>query len=353
MAPAGGRGHARRTQLLRPSRERQSSPPIQLTDAPSYDLAFNPGGTRLAVALGIAGDPHRVDDGASTAKIVDLTTRTVTGAGLSGHSASISTVAFSPDGTMVATGGNDDLVILHDAETGQPIGEPMRVHKSVNKVAFDPARPRIAVTSFGTWCADLRHDDTAAAGAIRLGTNPSSGLAYDATGDKLAVGGDGPVTVYDAADFTPSEAPVDAQTGNAQPTFVGGRLAVGGTTGPVTVWDKDGQSPLVRLVPGATTYVFPDARGSSHCRARLGRLGNPLRRAQPRADQVRHSHRGPVTPSTSSYRRRSPPATTTAARSRWSIARAYSRCTRCRRATRSATPSISTWRAAMRCSAAT
>ena len=82
-------------------------------------------------------------------------------------------------------------------------------------------------------------------------------MAYDATGDKLAVGGDGPMTVYDAEDFTVSEAPIDAQTGNAQPVFVGGRLAVGGTTGPVTVWDENGLSPLVRLVPGAPTYVFP------------------------------------------------------------------------------------------------
>ena len=69
------------------------------------------------------------------------------------------------------------------------------------------------------------------------------------------------MTVYNAADFTPSEAPVDAQTGNAQPTFVGGRLAVGGTSGPVTVWEKNGVSPLVRLVPGANSYVFPMAGG--------------------------------------------------------------------------------------------
>ena len=38
---------------------------------------------------------------------------------LKGHTDSVNAVAFSPDGTLLATGGSDDLVIIWDVATGK------------------------------------------------------------------------------------------------------------------------------------------------------------------------------------------------------------------------------------------
>ena len=63
---------------------------------------------------------------------------------MSGHDDTVSSVAFSPDGTRIASSGADWTIRLWDATTGQPIGQPMSEHTEwVSSVAFSPDGTRI------------------------------------------------------------------------------------------------------------------------------------------------------------------------------------------------------------------
>ena len=58
---------------------------------------------------------------------------------LTGHTDSVNSVAFSPDGKTLATGSDDKTVRLWDVATRQTVGSPLTGHTgAVNSVAFSP-----------------------------------------------------------------------------------------------------------------------------------------------------------------------------------------------------------------------
>ena len=68
---------------------------------------------------------------------------------MSGHKNIVYSVAFSPDGKMLASGSENNTIILWDVESRQPLGQPLEGHKdSVYSVAFSPDGKMLAS---GSW----------------------------------------------------------------------------------------------------------------------------------------------------------------------------------------------------------
>jgi tetratricopeptide (TPR) repeat protein len=99
-------------------------------------VAFSPDGTRLLSAS--INDP--------TARIWDASTGKPLGEPLE-HENRILSGAFSPDGTRVLTGSEDNTARLWDAATGTPLAAPLRHDGDVVAVAFSRDGTRVLTAS--------------------------------------------------------------------------------------------------------------------------------------------------------------------------------------------------------------
>ena len=91
----------------------------------SGNIAYSPDGTRLAVASAIGIWLYDT----STHQEVDL---------LTGHTAEVESVSFSPDGRTIASGSGDTTIRLWDAATGAHNKTLTGHDASVNSIAFSP-----------------------------------------------------------------------------------------------------------------------------------------------------------------------------------------------------------------------
>ena len=77
-----------------------------------------------------------------TVRVWDADTGQPIGEPLTGHTDAVCSVAFSPDGRRIVTGSGDETVRVWDADTGHPVGEPLTGHTGHGgRCGVQPRRP--------------------------------------------------------------------------------------------------------------------------------------------------------------------------------------------------------------------
>ena len=183
------------------------------------------------------------------------------------HTGAANALAFSPDGHQIVSGGQDGMLRLWDAASGQPVRVKEGNQGSVQSVAFTSDGHQIASGgSDGT----LRLWDAASGQAVRvlagheLGVNS---MAFSPDGRQIASGGDdGTLRLWDAASGQPVRVTAAHKGSVRSLTFSpdGRQIASGGDDGTLSLWDAASGQPL-RSMEGQKNSVrslafSPDGR---------------------------------------------------------------------------------------------
>jgi WD40 repeat protein/DNA-binding SARP family transcriptional activator len=228
---------------------REVGPPIRAAGR-VIGVAFSPDGSMLATAAGGYADPTPVPT-EQTVQLWDVATRQPLAVPFSGHTASVIAVAFSPDGKLLATGGNDHLVVLHDPRTGATVGSPLSIDSEVYSLAFSPDSSRLAVGAQGQTAVVFDVRTGLQAGSLNAGNTPA--VAFSPDGSRL-VTSSGAAIVWDAATFTAIGTPMAEGASQGVAFRSDGHEFAVAALGRVTLWDPDGDALFTRRIPGTSRF---------------------------------------------------------------------------------------------------
>jgi len=107
------------------------------------------------------------------------------------HTGPVNSVVFSPDSKILASGSEDNMIILWNVATGQPIGQPITGHSgSVTSVAFSPNGKMLASVGFDKtvilWDVETKRP---IGQPLRGSQEIIYGVAFSPDGKTLASGG--------------------------------------------------------------------------------------------------------------------------------------------------------------------
>jgi WD40 repeat protein len=209
-------------------------------------VAFSPDGSMLAT-LGPDG----------TARIWSVATRQEIGAPMTvgGRGAQTGAVAFSPDGRTLVTVGAGGRIQLWSVATHKPDGRPMAAGPATIVVAFSPGGATMAT---GGSDGSVRLWDVATQQEIgtpmTADAQPVYAAAFGPGGSVLATaGGDGRVRLWDVATRQEIGTPM---TADAQPVYAaafgpgGSVLITAGGDGTARVWDVAFPASLLQAACG-------------------------------------------------------------------------------------------------------
>ncbi|KAG8902099.1 hypothetical protein FRC00_001899 [Tulasnella sp. 408] len=228
-----------------------------------------------------------------TVRLWDGQTRALLGNPLAGHSHWITSVAFSPDGKVLASGSRDQAVRLWDGQTGAPLGDPLTGHSHwITSVAFSPDGKVLASGSYDCTVRLWDSQTGAPLGGPLIGhSNWIRSVAFSPNGKVLASGSDDrTVRLWDGQTGAPLGDPLTGHSDSiTSVAFLpnGKILASGSNDRTVRLWDGQTGAPVGGPLTGHSNWIrsvafSPDgkvlASGSDDRTVRLwdGQTGEPL-----------------------------------------------------------------------------
>ena len=191
------------------------------------DIQYSPDATRLAVASSIG------------IWLYDTTTHQEV-ALLAGHTGSVRSVAYSPDGRVIASGSGDATIRLWDADTGKHLRTLEGHERIVYSVAFSPDE---GIIVSGSWDDTIRLWDPDTGKSLRTLTGHTAAvesLAFGPNGRTLASGGwDRTIRLWDTDTWT-LLAELKGHTTTIRSVAFnldGSTLASAGADGTVMLWE--------------------------------------------------------------------------------------------------------------------
>ena len=173
-------------------------------------------------------------------------------------------LAYSPDGSLLAVGGNDNVARIYHVSSGRLLGELTNdlgtwrsYGKSISSVSFSPDGSLLASASTTGMVSVWRVRDGSLAGVFQGHTSAVNGISFSPDGSILASGSwDGTVRLWRVADGSESKV-LTLESGVASVAFSpdGNTLTAGLYDGTVRFWRMPDGAPT-RTIAGHTDAVI-------------------------------------------------------------------------------------------------
>ncbi|KAL4074753.1 WD40-repeat-containing domain protein [Scleroderma yunnanense] len=214
-------------------------------------VAFSPDGTRIVSG----SDDH-------TIRLWDAETGLTVGSSLEGHTERVYEVMFSPDGKCVVSGSCDSTIRIWDVEKGLQVGEPLQGHTEwVITVAYSPNGRYIASGSRDTAIIIWDAETGQKIGDALLGhTGWVYSVCFSPDGKRIVSGGDDNlIRIWDVETGLQECAPLE---GHVAPIFSvvfspGGQLiASGSVDSTIRLWDSETGAQVRNIFEGHNGSVY-------------------------------------------------------------------------------------------------
>lgn len=253
--------------------------PVEVTS-----IAFSPDGSKIAIASG----PHACAEGDLSPfaiQIQDVQSNQIIQS-LQRHLCLVNTIAWSPDGTKLASSGEEGLAFVWDVTTAEVLSAAENSSVGVPRrgVIWDPNGQLIADFSVGGPLVSIWE---AATGVIKASLGQNTGpditsLAWSPDGSRLAIGnGASEVQIWDVAQIASGGLAEQLTTfPNLLVTAIewspdGSRIAIGGKNNVVILDASTGQQ--LEDYIGHTATVISIAWSPDNTRLASGSLDNTVR----------------------------------------------------------------------------